>query len=374
MIEIPQIVRGYSLVRIAAVVYVLVIDSLRLSSAAHPAALVAVMVVVVGWTGLALWCYAAPSRRRPWLFAADLVGGMALVAVGPWVLGAAHADSGVSVVALWLASAPMALALWAGWVWGTLAAAVISTLDLAVTQNADVATWGDKLGLVLLTAGVGYLVSTLRLSARERDTVTATAAAMSERARLARVVHDGVLQVLALVERDAPSLGPRGRRMATAARQQEIELRRLLQESDLSVDDVLDVTVADLAGVLDRHASATVTISTPGDRVLVEHDLAEEIHQAVGEVLANVDRHAGPGARAWVLLEREGAELVVSVRDNGVGGTPEDFDGAFRRGRFGVRHSIYGRLEDLGGVATLRTAPGRGVEWEFRIPRGDEAG
>ena len=79
-------------------------------------------------------------------------------------------------------------------------------------------------------------------------------------------------------------------------------------------------------------------------------------------------KHAGPDAQAWVLLEWDDDDLIISIRDNGVGGTPEDFTAAADRGRMGMRHSIHGRLADLGGTATLRTAPGRGTEWEFRIP------
>lgn len=369
MIEVPEIFRGYAVVRVGAVAFVLVIGAARLGTAAHPGWLVAVMAVVVVWTAFALWSYADPRRRRTWVLLADLAVTLALVLLGPWVLGPAHAGSSLSVVALWIASAPMALTLWRHWLPGLLSAVLVSLVDVLAMEIDDVRNWGGKFGFVLLTAGVGYLVTALRRSARERDAVTATAAAMSERARLARVVHDGVLQVLALVERDAPAFGPRGLRMATAARTQEIELRRLLQETDLSAADVLDTTRTDLAAMLDRHSSPSVTIATPAERVLVDAGVAAEVDQAVAEALTNVDRHAGPGAQAWVLLEREDAEVVVSIRDNGVGGTTAQLDEAFRRGRLGVRHSIRGRLADLGGVATVRTAPGRGLEWELRIPR-----
>lgn len=372
MIEVPEIFRGYAVVRIGAVLFVLVIDAARLGTAAHPLLLLVAMLVVALWTALALWCYAVPGRRRTWVFVLDLAITLGLILAGPWLLGPAHAGSSLSVVALWIASAPMALTLWRHWLPGLLTAVLVSLVDVLAMQNDDVRNWGGKLGFVLLTAGVGYLVTALRRSVRERDTVTATAAAMSERARLARVVHDGVLQVLALVERDAPALGPRGLRMATAARQQEVELRRLLQETDLSAEDVLDTTRADLAAMLDRHSSTSVTIATPAERVLVDAGVAAEVDQAVTEALTNVTRHAGPDAQAWVLLEREDHEVVVSIRDNGVGGTTAQLDEAFQRGRLGVRYSIRGRLRDLGGVAEVRTAPGRGLEWEFRIPRGDD--
>jgi hypothetical protein len=35
-----------------------------------------------------------------------------------------------------------------------------------------------------------------------------------------------------------------------------------------------------------------------------------------------------------------------------------------------VARSIHGRMAELGGDTDLRTAPGDGTEWEFRVPRG----
>ena len=67
-------------------------------------------------------------------------------------------------------------------------------------------------------------------------------------------------------------------------------------------------------------------------------------------------------------LIREGNEIIVSIRDNGVGATPEQLTTAGERGHLGVRDSVIGRVRDLGGQATVRAAAGRGVEWELRIP------
>ena len=44
-------------------------------------------------------------------------------------------------------------------------------------------------------------------------------------------------------------------------------------------------------------------------------------------------------------------------------------DQAATEGRLGVRESVCGRMADLGGGATLVTAPGQGAEWELSIPR-----
>lgn len=173
-----------------------------------------------------------------------------------------------------------------------------------------------------------------------------------------------------MVEREAPALGVRGTRLARLAREQESQLRALIQDSDvdLASGDPRDFTHRNLCATVDRHASATVTVSAPAEPLLIESQRSAELGAAISEALANVEKHAGPEARAWVLLEVDGADAVVSIRDNGVGGKPEEFTAAMGSGRLGMKDSIYGRIRDLGGTATMRTAPGRGVEWEFRVP------
>jgi signal transduction histidine kinase len=96
---------------------------------------------------------------------------------------------------------------------------------------------------------------------------------------------------------------------------------------------------------------------------------ANEVTSAVREALANVEKHAGVTAKAWVLIEDLGPDIVVSVRDDGVGIAPGRVTAAEREGRMGIARSLRGRIAELGGSVTLETAPGEGVEWELRIPR-----
>ena len=52
---------------------------------------------------------------------------------------------------------------------------------------------------------------------------------MAERARLARAVHDGVLQVLTLVQRRGTELGGEAAELGRLAGEQEAALRALVQ-------------------------------------------------------------------------------------------------------------------------------------------------
>lgn len=355
----------YAVVRVVALCYAIFADLSRLPHAARPGLVVVACCAMAAWTLLMIRAYSRLHRRTWAAFGPDIAVSLLLVLATPYLLGDAYAD-GIPVPTLWLIGAPVALAIWRSWWQGLIAAAVLSVAELAVVPDIDLRLIGVKTGMTVMTGAVGYLVRATSQAHTRSEELAATAATLAERQRLARVVHDGVLQVLAMVEREGPELGPRGVRLARAAAEQEVALRQLLQES---IDDAaMESGLRDLAVLLDRHAGPNVTISAPAGSVVLAADRADEIDAAVGEALTNVRRHAGLEASAWVLLEREGDEIVISIRDNGIGGTSDEFDGAFRRGRLGMKHSIRGRLHDLGGEATLRTAPGRGVEWEFRVP------
>ncbi|MGD7705955.1 MacS family sensor histidine kinase [Microlunatus sp. Y2014] len=365
--------RAHVLVRVVLLLLAIVINLLRLDEAARPVLLLLSCVVMIVVTVGAGYMYIAERRRHTWVFVADVAITVVLVLASPYVLGSDPGGTSIgSMVPYWAGAAPLAVALWRGWLPSALVALAVAAADLVVAPVIDPRAISEQVVMLLACLSVGYFTSQLRVTSHEREQMYAVAAGMAERQRLARIVHDGVLQVLAMVEREGRALGPRGMRLARAAHQQEGQLRALLQDTDIDVAeaDTLDATHANLAVILDRHAMHGVTISTPAGNVLVEASRAHEIDAAIAEALSNVAKHAGPEAQAWVLLERDDDELIISIRDNGVGGTPADFEAAGERGRMGMRHSIHGRLADLGGTATLRTAPGQGTEWEFRIPVG----
>lgn len=96
---------------------------------------------------------------------------------------------------------------------------------------------------------------------------------------------------------------------------------------------------------------------------------AREVAAAVGAALDNVRRHAGADARAWILVEDEPDEVIVTVRDDGPGIPEGRLDQAEGEGRLGVALSIRGRLRDLGGSAELISVPGQGTEVELKVPK-----
>ena len=110
----------------------------------------------------------------------------------------------------WVMGVVLAWAILWGWAGGLVAAVVVSVADLSVREEFTQQVYGYIFLLVLGGAIVGFLSGLLQQTARERDLAERSAAAAAERERLARVVHDGVLQALALVQRRAPELGAEG--------------------------------------------------------------------------------------------------------------------------------------------------------------------
>lgn len=205
-----------------------------------------------------------------------------------------------------------------------------------------------------------------RWAERKRAELIRKEAAAAERERLARPIHDGVLQVLALVQREGAELGGAGAQLAALAGEQETALRNLLSGNGAVAGPVAEV---DLRATLNGLSSAVLEVSAPADPVILPAWPAAELIAAVQAALDNVRQHAGPEARAWILLEDEGDGVRVTVRDDGVGFEPRRLADAARSGRLGVEQSMRGRVRDLGGTTTIDSRPGRGTEVEFWIPR-----
>ena len=162
-------------------------------------------------------------------------------------------------------------------------------------------------------------------------------------------------------------LGPRGMRLASLAQESEVQLRTLLRDRRFGDDP--SSGLVDLASALDKYQGPRVTVSTMAGAVMVPRRTVDEVEATLVEVLNNVDQHAGPDASVWVLLDQESDdEVILWIRDDGVGMTPETVLEAAERGRLGIRDSIVGRMTALKGSAMLKSSPGLGAEWELRFP------
>jgi signal transduction histidine kinase len=274
------------------------------------------------------------------------------------------------VPGFWVAGALLAWAIHWRWIGGLVAGACLSVVDLAIRDEVTQANYGNVFLLMIAGPDVGYLCQTLVEMAVDRDQALRAAAVAQERTRLARAVHDGVLQVLALVQRRGGELGGDFAVLGQMAGEQEASLRSLIRQQD-SVESPSTGARRDLGVELQRLVTQTVSVATPGEPVSIDAHRAGEVVAVVWACLDNVVVHVGPEARAWVLLDVVDDEIVVSVRDDGPGIPAGRLETAEREGRLGVAESIRGRVADLGGTVRLDTGS-YGTEWELTIPRTPE--
>lgn len=332
------------------------LSAYRFDNAARPAAAVVCVVLMVLWTGFALWAYAEPRRRTAPLLVADLAIALGLLAASPVVKGEGFS---ASVPGFWIMGALVAWSIHWRLAGGLVAGALLAATDLLVRQELGQSDYGNAFLLVIGGPIIGFMCGSLQEMATERDAAERSAAVAAERARLARAVHDGVLQVLALVQRRGGDLGP-------LAGEQERRLRSLIRAQD-DLAPVAAGTV-DLVAELGRFESRSVTVSTPGVPVELPAGTAHELTAAVGACLDNVRTHVGEDAPAWVLLQAFPDRVEVSVRDDGPGIAAGRLEEAAGQGRLGVTESIRGRIAELGGTAELATGS-FGTEWEFVVPK-----
>ena len=271
-----------------------------------------------------------------------------------------------SLAGYWMTGCCLYAAVLRGTAAGITATLATAMPLLMIPPRVTISRIDLVLSILLMSICVGVLITQFKHTITEQERARIRSVALGERERLARIVHDGALQVLALVEREGPELGPRGLRLAELAHESETQLRNLIRDKEILSENA--TRQVDLAAALDRFQSTKVVVSTMAGQVLVPRLIAEEVEAALIEALKNVEKHAGPGAKAWVLLEQEDSEVILWVRDNGVGMDLSEAASAGERGRLGIRDSIVGRMTALGGAAVVKSTLGEGTEWELRFP------
>jgi signal transduction histidine kinase len=325
--------------------------------------------VLIAWSVACAVAYLKGfGRRRVWVFAevgvvVALMLSNQLVASDQWAL-----NNQSWPTTLWATNATISAAILLGPISGMLAGVVIVAAS-TVAKGVLSYDLGRNATVVIELAvglGVGMAAQTARRAHADLERAARLTAKTEERERLSRQVHDGAIQVLALVSRRGREIGGQTAELAELAGEQERALRRLVSSANA---EPRIGEMADVGALLRRRASDRVSVSVPADPVLLDATVAEELTAAAGNALDNAASHAGPDARTYVLLEDLGETITVSIRDDGVGIADGRLEEAVAEGRLGIAKSIVGRMKWLGGSAKLNTGPGCGTEWELTIPR-----
>ncbi|MFR9676715.1 MacS family sensor histidine kinase [Streptomyces sp. TR06-5] len=355
----------------------------------RPRVAVAYFAVLVVWTLGTVTRTLSESRcRYPFL-----VGEMAVALSGILLTALVETPeriaSGVHTLpSVWTAGAVLGFAIKGGWRPAAAASALVGAANLLERGAWSRDTVHNVLLVCVASIAIGYVVEVARASERTLARALQIEAATRERERLARDIHDSVLQVLAMVQRRGSSLGGEAAELGRLAGEQEHALRALVSSRGDALPRQNGPELAargragsgdgagpeedgpyDLRRTLAAYGSARVTFAEPGTPVLLAAEPARQLAAAVGAALDNVRRHAGEAAHAWILLEDEADTVVVTVRDDGPGIPAGRLAAAEAEGRMGVALSIRGRLAELGGSAEWMAVPGQGTEVELRVPK-----
>ncbi|GAA3734389.1 signal transduction histidine kinase [Spinactinospora alkalitolerans] len=364
--EVP-LWRGIAVFRIASLVYAAALVLQHFRRLDHPALAWTVIGAMAVWTVFATYAYAEPSRRGSALVAADLgVAFACMLSTGP-VAGEDYLGAAPPLTATWFAAAPLSAAVMGGRRWAVGAALGYGACDTALRGGLGPDVVSGVVLLLLAGYAVGYMAHIATEAEQRFARAVELEARTRERERLARSIHDSVLQVLAMVQRRGSEVGGEAAELGRLAGEQEAALRSLIGAEHRPATPAGRTT--DLCGTLGVHASATVTVSTPATEVALPAHVAGEIDAAVRAALANVERHCPEGTKVWLLVEDEGDAVVVTVRDDGPGVPECRIADAEADGRLGIAQSVKGRIGDLGGEVAVATAPGEGFEIEMRVPR-----
>lgn len=365
-----QFYRALTVMRAVTLVYALAVNAARWRDFEHPVTAWVLVGVMVVWSGVVTWLYGRLERRRTWVHCVDLAVTVALLRTTVYVQTPQMLEGhDPTLTSYWVATVVMCWAIRWGVLGGVVATAVVQTADVTLRPQITSSTVGNVFLMVAAAVLVGYCVSTLRRSAVMRSEAERTAAVTAERERLARAVHDGVLQVLAMVQRRGAEIGGESAELGRMAGEQEAALRALIQRSE-PVEVMTDPgDEADLSDALNSLSGPTVSVAAPSGLVLMPRATVDELVAAVRACRDNVETHVAPRAPVWVLLEADAETVLVTVRDDGPGIAPGRLEEAEADGRLGVARSIRGRIRDLGGTARVTTSPGEGTEWELRVPR-----
>lgn len=364
--------RAAQVFRLASFVYALLASQVGSYTHYDRPGLSWLLYLVMGvWTAFASTALSRNWFSRRYMVGCDQVVVIALMLSGRFVVDIQwYSGHQTLPTTLWVANAVVSMGLLCGQLMGMTTGLVLAAVSIAARGLPASWLWSDATmpALVVVGLAVGAASTTAKRTHQELRRAERAAAAAAERERLARQVHDGVLQVLSYVKRRGTEIGGPTLELATIAGEQEVALRELISGDSDSGETADDQTV-DLRPLLRTQASTAVTVSTPGTPVLLARRAAEELAAVVHSALSNVSLHAGVDAHAYVLVEDLGDTVVVTVRDNGCGIADGRLEQAEREGRMGVSRSIVGRVSELGGTVHLETAAGAGTEWEIVIPK-----
>jgi signal transduction histidine kinase/ligand-binding sensor domain-containing protein len=249
-------------------------------------------------------------------------------------------------------------------VWNERGATLDFTIPPLFTQ-----TWLFYLVCALGLACVLWSVYALRVRSIARRLHLRSAERTSERERIARELHDTLLQTInALMLRFHVAAGAvtdvevRHKLDVALDRAEEALVEGRERVSELRQERESEELEATILGVVGRQLfppELKVRVRCFGEARPIRRTLLKEVEAIVGEALFNVSRHA-QASKVDVDIAFEATEFSISVRDDGVGIDPSILALGRRSGHFGLP-GMKERARQGRGSLVIQSEPGRGT-------------
>jgi signal transduction histidine kinase/ligand-binding sensor domain-containing protein len=255
-------------------------------------------------------------------------------------------------------------------------------LDFSVAPAYYQTTW-FRLSCVAAFLALLWMLYQLRLRQLAREFNAGLEARVHERTRIARELHDSLLQGfqglmfrLQAVRELLPG------QPSEAMKALDIALERgdkVIVEGRDTISDLRQSTIGDsdiaqaLTALGEELAAQSENGPAPCVRVLVEgkrrelnHVLRDEIYGIAREALRNAFRHA-KAQKIEAEVTYGDSEFLLQVRDDGIGISPEVTDHGARAGHWGLP-GMRERAKSFGGKLEVWSEHGAGTEIELKVP------
>jgi signal transduction histidine kinase len=244
---------------------------------------------------------------------------------------------------------------------------VFGDIYLTDKQGGEPFTEEDQEDLLVLAAQAGVAIENARLY-EEVDRL----AVLEDRERIAKELHDGVIQSLFAVGMSLQGTALRSTDPEQSSRIESgvDELDRVIRDlrnyifglrPGILVDRELGQALRDLAEEFQERSGVTTIVEIDGSMASQLSAYANDILQVARESLSNVGRHA-EATTCRLSVFRDGNSAVLEVDDDGRG-----FDETTIRRGDGLSN-LEQRAEAVGGKLTIRSVPDEGTTVRLVVP------
>ncbi|HJS27526.1 MAG TPA: GAF domain-containing sensor histidine kinase [Actinomycetota bacterium] len=251
---------------------------------------------------------------------------------------------------------------------------VFGNIYLTDKQGADAFDEEDERVLVVLAAQAAVAVENARLAeeSERRGRELQRLQVLEERERIAKELHDGVIQSLF-------GVGMNLQAMATASGDEDTarRLEATVEDVDRAIRDLrnyifglrpgiladrqLDQAIKEMASEFGARSGVVTVVEVDADAASVLTARASDVVQLVREALSNVGRH-GAATTCRVSLSRSASGFVLEIDDDGRG-----FDVDLTRWGMGLQN-LRERVESLGGTFDVESSLGEGTTVRATFP------